>query len=202
MRLKRDVSKLRVLDCKDHVLRFVRAAYGNSERPRVEREGMETKNGARDDAERAESTGNELWKIVAGNIFYDFAPAGGERAIRKCNGNPDDEVAERAKAQAERATVVSREDAADRGFLRPKRIECETLAMVRERFLQGLNGAPSFDGDREVGPGVFNNAVESRSGENDVGARRRIAPAKFGAASTRNYHKASLVCEAECVCEL
>src|SRR5215472_8214179 len=172
MRLKRDMGKLRVLDCKDHVLRFVRAAYGNSERPRIEREGMEPKNGARDDAECAKSACDEFGKVVTGDVFDHLAAAGGECAIRKCNGNPDDEVAERAEAEAKRTAVIGGEDAADRRFLRPKRIECETLAVVRERFLQGLNGAPSFDGDGEVRPSVFNDAIESRSGEDQIGARR------------------------------
>ena len=74
-------------------------AAGDGKRLRVSRERMETEHGARDDRERAESTSDEFGEIVAGDIFYDFAAAGGECAIGKCEGDADDQVSERAEAK-------------------------------------------------------------------------------------------------------
>src|SRR5215472_10031689 len=202
MRLKRDMGKLRVLDCKDHVLRFVRAAYGNSERPRIEREGMEPKNGARDDAECAKSACDEFGKVVTGDVFDHLAAAGGERAIRKCNGNPDDEVAERAKAQTKRTAIICRENAADGCSFWPERIESEALAVLGKRFLQSLNHAAGFDGDGEVGPGVFEDVVQARGRNNDIGPRGRITPAEFRSATARDSTESGNVGKAERVSQL
>src|SRR5260370_17419135 len=111
---------------------------------------MEAEDGTRDDTESAKGPGDELGKIVAGDVFYNFAAAACERAVGKSNGDTDDEVAERAETKAQCAAVVSAEHAADGGLFRPQRIKRQTLAMLPERFLQSLNGAAGFDGYGEI----------------------------------------------------
>ncbi len=96
---------------------------------------MKSKDGARDYRERPESAGDELGKIVARDIFYDFAAAGSERAIGKCERDADDQVAKRAEAKTQRAAVIRRENAADGGLRRPERIERKSLAVLSERGL-------------------------------------------------------------------
>src|SRR5712692_10452287 len=113
---------------------------------------MKAEDGASDDAERAESAGDEFREVVTGDVFDDFAAAGGERAIGKSDGHADDEVAERAETEAECAAVIGGEDAANGGFLRPERIEGEALAALGESFLERLKSATGFDGDGKVGP--------------------------------------------------
>src|SRR5437588_6821234 len=98
-------------------------------------EGMKTKDSARDDPNSAQSAGDEFGKIVARDVFDDFAAAASKRAVGERNGHADDEVAQRAEAQPKRATVVRGEDSANRCSFRPQRIECKTLAVLRERFL-------------------------------------------------------------------
>jgi hypothetical protein len=60
---------------------------------------MQSKDGASDDTERSERTRNELWQIITSDVFHDFAATAGKRAIRKGDGDANDEVAERAKAE-------------------------------------------------------------------------------------------------------
>ena len=67
---------------------------------------MDAEDGSGDDTERAESASGELGKIVAGDIFYDFAAAGGESAIGESDGHADDEIAERAESKTECAAVL------------------------------------------------------------------------------------------------
>ena len=44
---------------------------------------MEAENGARDNRESSESAGDEFGEIVARDIFYNLAAAGGEGAVNK-----------------------------------------------------------------------------------------------------------------------
>src|SRR5215831_5844096 len=130
---------------------------------------MKAENRASNDTESAQSSSHQFRQVVACNVFDDFAATGSERAIGKGNGDADDEVAKRSKAETKRAAVVRGQDASDRRFFRPKRIKSEALTMLRERFLQRLNGAPGFDSHREVGPSVFENSVEPARREDEIG---------------------------------
>src|SRR5215472_6791199 len=163
VRLERDVSELRVLDGEDQLLRLFGIGRGHGKGTRVARERMKAEDGLRDHTESAEGAGDELGKVVASDVLDDFPAAPGERAVGERDSNADDEVTKRAEAQAKGAAVVGREDAANGGSFGPQRIESEALAVLGEGFLQSLNGAASFDGDSEVGPGVFQDAVHSRS---------------------------------------
>ena len=123
---------------------------------------MQAEDGAGNHAQRADGAGDEFGEIVARNIFDYFAATPGECAIGKSDGDADDEVAQRAEAKAKRAAVIGGEDPADGGFLWPKRIEREALAVLSKSLLQSMNRAARFGGDREVGPSVFQNSVEAR----------------------------------------
>jgi len=112
MGLQSGVGELRILDGKDELLRLFGIGSGNGEGTRVVRERMKAEDGAGDDAERAESTGDEFGEVVTGDVFDDFAAARSEGAIGKGDGNADDEVAEGAETETERAAVVGGEDAA------------------------------------------------------------------------------------------
>src|SRR6266487_4439008 len=92
---------------------------------------VETEDGTSDDAERAKSSCNELLEVVTGDVLHDFTAAAGERAVGESNGDPDDEVAQRAEAQSERAAVVRGEHTADGSFFRPEGIEGKPLAVLR-----------------------------------------------------------------------
>ena len=99
---------------------------------------MQAENGAGDDAERAKSAGDEFRQVVAGDIFHDFAAAAGQGAVGKCDGDADDQVAEGAEAQTQRAAVVGGENAADGGAFGPQAVEGEALAVLRERLLAAI----------------------------------------------------------------
>src|SRR6266480_1293778 len=145
------MSKFGILDGKNDLLCFPRIADGNGERTAMARQGMQAKDCAGDDAKRAERAGDEFWKIVARNILDDFAAA--------------DEVAQRSKAESQRAAVVAGKHAANGGFLRPQRIDGKALAVLGERLLQSLDRAACFHRDGEVAPGVFDDAAQARCGK-------------------------------------
>src|SRR5579859_8099072 len=162
---------------------------------------MKTEYGARDDAQSAESAGDKFREIIAGHVLDDFSAAAGKRAIGKSDGDADDEVPQGAEAKTKRAAVVGGEDASDSGFFRPQRIERKELAVLGEGLLQLLDGATSFDNHGEVGPGVFENLVESRRGKNEISTRGRIAPTNFGTAATRNHRETGFVGDTKGICE-
>src|SRR6266581_4556437 len=158
---------------------------------------MKAEDGAGYDAERAKGAGDKFGEVVAGNVLDDFAAAGGERAVGKSDRDADDEVAERAETETKRAAVVGRKDAADGCSFRPERIEGEALAVLSEGFLQSLKGAAGFDDDGEVGPGVFEDAIQARRGKDEMDVRGRIAPSEFCAAAARDDDEFGFVGEAE-----
>ena len=69
--------------------------------------------------------------------------------------------------------------------------------MLRQRRLQSLQGATGLHGHRQVGPGVFDDAVESRRGQDQVRAFRRISPVHLRAAATGNYAYSDVVRQGE-----
>src|SRR5205823_11820562 len=143
---------------------------------RLEGMGSQTESGAGNDSESADCDGDELRQIVIRDIFDDFGAARGERAVRKRYGHSNDQVTQGAKAQTKRAAVVGGQNAADGGFFGPQWINSQALAVLRERLLQSLNRAAGFHGDCEVGPGVLEDAVQTRGRQDKVGACGRIAP--------------------------
>src|SRR5260370_23434069 len=138
MRLKKGMSEFRILNREDQFLRLFHIHCRNAEGMRIERKRMEAEDGTRDDTESAKGPGDELGKIVAGDVFYNFAAAACERAVGESNGDTDDEVAERAETKPQCAAVDSAEHAAAGGLFRPQRIKRHTLDMPPERFLQSL----------------------------------------------------------------
>ena len=127
---------------------------------------MQAKNGAGDHAESAEGAGGQLGQIVASDVLDDFAATAGKRAIRQCERDADDQVAQCAKTQAQCAAVIGGKDAADGGFFRPKRIKRETLAVLRQNILQPFDGASCFDRDGEIGPSMLDDSVQPRRRQN------------------------------------
>src|SRR5439155_26426585 len=97
------MNKFGILDGKNDLLCFPRIADGNGERTAMARQGMQAKDCAGGDAKRAESAGDEFWKIVARNILEDFGAAGGERAGSLSCGDADGEGAQCSKGESERA---------------------------------------------------------------------------------------------------
>lgn len=69
--------------------------------------------------------------------------------------------------------------------------------MLGESFLQSLKRATCFDRDSEVGPRMFDDAIQSRAGENKIRAHGRVAPTEFGAATSRNDNEFCFVGEAK-----
>jgi hypothetical protein len=195
--LESGVSELGILNGQDEALSFGGVLREAGKSTRRLRKRMKTEDGASDYAESSESPGDEFGEIVAGDIFYNFAAAGGESAVWERDGDADDEIAERAETQAECAGIVCGENAADGGGPGPERVDGETLVMDGESVLKSLNGAASFDGDGEIGPGMLDDFVEARGGENEVGAGGRIAPGEFGAAATRDHGEIFLVGESK-----
>ena len=121
---------------------------------------MQPEDGASDDAERAQRSRGQFRQVVSSDVFYHFAPAACERAIGKSNGDTDDEVAECAEAKAQCAAVVGGENATDGRLFRPQRIKRQTLAVLRKRFLQSLNGAAGFDSYSATRATELHDAVE------------------------------------------
>lgn len=156
-------------------------------------QGMQTENRADDYSEGAERAGREFRKIVAGNIFDDFAAAAGEGSIGKSQSNADQKIAKSTEADAQDTAVVGGKDAADGGTFGPKGVECETLAVVGERLLQGVKRTTGFDGYGEIGPDVFKNTMKTGSRENQVGTLGRISPIELGAPTTRGDCEAGFI---------
>lgn len=156
---------------------------------------MEPEDGAGDNAESTEGAGQQFGEVVAGDVFHDFTPAAGERAVRKSHGGADDEIAQGPEAETENAAIVGGEDASDRSAFGPQRINGEALPMLRESGLQSGNGATSLDADSEIGPGVFNDLIEARRGKDEVSALGRIAPTELGAPAAWNDGEASVIGE-------
>ena len=147
---------------------------------------MEAEHRLRDDRERAERSRGELRQVVARDVLDHLAAALRERAVGQCQRDPDDQVAERAEARHERPVVARGEDPADRGALRPERVEGEALPVLGQRRLQPRDAAPRLHGRRQIGPGVLQYAIESRRGQDEVGAARRPAPIELRAAPARD----------------
>src|SRR6266581_3728027 len=130
------MCEFRVLDGVHEPLCLIDVRGRDGERHGVAWKRVETEDGASDNAERAKSSCDELREVVTCDVLHDLAAAAGERAVWQGNGNADDEVAQRAEAQSERAAVVRGEHTADGGFFRPQRIKRQPLAMLRQSLLQ------------------------------------------------------------------
>ena len=89
------------------------------ERARVPLDRMQAEVDFGDDAQSAEAAGHELVQIVAGDIFHDLAAGLCDRAVGKDQGHADDEIAQAAVLQSQRAAVVGGDDTADGGALGP-----------------------------------------------------------------------------------
>src|SRR5258708_29105732 len=122
--------------------------------------GMQAKDGAGYYSERSEGARNQFRQIVARDIFHHFAAAAGERSIRKSDGNADDEVAERAEAQPQRAAVVGGENAADGCAFGPQAVEGQPLAMLLQRMLQRFHSASALAANCHIRPGMFDDSIE------------------------------------------
>src|SRR5438128_12593624 len=107
MRLKRGVREFRILNRKHKLLHLYGVGGGNGKRAPVPGTWVETKHGARYDAQRAERAGYELRKIIPRHVFYDFAAAAGEGSVRKRNRDSDNQIAQRAKTQTQCAAVTA-----------------------------------------------------------------------------------------------
>lgn len=195
--LQSGVSELGILDGKEEALGFGGVASETGKSARGLRKRMKAKDGAGDDPKSTEGAGDKFGKIVAGDVFYDFTAAGGESAVGERDGDADDEIAEGAEAKTKRAGVVGGKDAADSGGFGPERVDGEALIVAGESGLEFPNRAAGFDGDGQVGPGVFEDFVEAGGGEDDVGARGRMAPGEFGAAAAWDDGEAGIVGEAD-----
>ncbi len=80
---------------------------------------MQPEVGASDNAQRAQRSSDQFRQIVPCDIFYHFAAARSQRAVRQRNRHTDDQIAQRAKPNTQRAAVIRRKDSADGGSLGP-----------------------------------------------------------------------------------
>src|SRR5258707_61916 len=131
------------------------------------RKGMQAKDGAGDYSERSKGARNQFRQIVAGDIFHHFAAAAGERSIRKSDGNADDEVAERAEAQPQRAAVATRrlsEPGTARRFSSKVLVFSMAVEIMHCLSSVALGNAGGFQGMRDVLPRFF--AAQSWSRKN------------------------------------
>ena len=160
---------------------IVRVSFGS---------GWRRKDGAGDDAERAERAGGQFRQIVARNVLDDFAAAAGQRAVGQGQRHADDQVAQRAEAKAQRAAVVRGKHAANGGAARPQSDRARGAVRVCARVsCRCCIVQPASTRDREIGPGMLDDCVEARGGQNDVGALRRIAPGQFCASAARELRR-------------
>src|SRR5689334_20645452 len=97
------MGELGILDGGHEALSAFGVGGRNRKRAAIAWEGMKAKDRDGDHAESAEGAGDQFGQVVACNVFDDFAAATGERALRKSDGDPDDEVAESAKAKTKSA---------------------------------------------------------------------------------------------------
>src|SRR5258708_32898685 len=164
--------------------------------------GMQAKDGAGYYSERSEGARNQFRQIVARDIFHHFAAAAGQRAIRKSDGNADDEVPERAEAQPQRAAVVGGENAADGCAFAPHAVEGQPLAMLRQRTLQRLQSAAGLGGNCQIRPGMVDGSIEPSGRKDKIHFFWRISPVEFCGASTRDNGHSGFIRQGERACQL
>ena len=122
------------------------------------RDRVQAENRLGDDSQGAQRSRRQLGQVIAGDVFHHLAAALGERAIRQSQGDPDDQVAQRAETDPERAAVIRGQNPSYGCFLGPKRIERQSLAVLRQSLLQLPQRATGFDGGRHVAPRMFHDA--------------------------------------------
>src|SRR5215471_9127992 len=191
------MGELGILDSQHKSLCVLQVGGRNRKRAGMARSRMEAEDRASDNSKRAQGSGDEFREVVAGNVFDDFAAARGQCAVSKGDSDADDEVPQRAEAETKRAAIIYGEDAANGCAFRPQGIDGKALAVLRQRLLQSSNGAAGFNDDRKVSPGVFKDFVETSGGENEISARRTIAPTKFCCTTTWNDGESRFVGEAK-----
>src|SRR5712692_755921 len=89
--LERGVRELGILHCVQYLLRFFESVCRDRKCSGDFGEGMDTEDGASDDAERAKSARRKFLQIVAGDVFHYFAAAGSEGAVGKRQRHADDQ---------------------------------------------------------------------------------------------------------------
>ena len=111
----------------------------------------------------------------------------GEGAVRIGDARADDQVARGAEREAQRTAGISGDDAAyGRGRLE-RRIEGETLALFAEDALELAVAHAGFDGDRQVGGFVLDDAVETTGVQREVHPTRRHTEVELRSATDRRH---------------
>src|SRR5579885_2940471 len=163
---------------------------------------MQAKHGARDDAECAERAGHQFGQVIARYILHHFAAAGGQSAVGQRNGDADDQVPQRTKAEPESAGVVSRKNASHSRRFRPEHVNGEPLVMDGKSCLQAGDCHSGFDRYGQVRPGVLDDLIEAAGGEDHIRALRRMTPAQLGASAARDNGKAGAIRLPQGCCQL
>ena len=112
-------------------------------------------------AERPERSREQFGKVVSRNVFHHASSASGDGSVREHCGDPEDEIAHAAKANAQRAAVVRRDHAADRAAIRPQRIDRKVLLLFRNSLCKVQRWSHRFDRDRHVLPSVVDNLADA-----------------------------------------
>ena len=137
---------------------------------------MQPERHLRDHAQRAERSGHQLGQVVARDVLHHLAAALGNRAIGQHHRHADDQVAQAAIPQPQRAAIIRRENSAHRRLLRPQRIERDVLAMLRRARAASSPRCAGLDRHRQVRPAMLEHALQPRCSQHQV-REHRIAPA-------------------------
>ena len=138
---------------------------GGDERRGFFRQRFDLERQLRDDAERAERTGEQLAEVVAGDVLHDAAAALERDAAAVDGVDADHVVAHRAVAEPARAGPVRGHDAAERGLGRAGHVDRQLLPLGGERGGKVGHADAGFDDDRHVARRVVDDAVELREVE-------------------------------------
>src|SRR6266699_5293388 len=124
-----------------------------------------------DHTERAERSMVQLHQVVTAHVLYHPPTSGRKVSVRKCDTNPDQEVASGTEALSKGACPARSEQAADGVAGRVERIERQELAGFAELRLKRLQRDARLDAHDHVGLRGLEHAVEPSRVQLDIAAR-------------------------------
>ena len=115
-----------------------------------------------DDPESAEAADLELGQIVARDVLDHLAARLHQPTVAGRDRAPEEVIAHRAEAVAQRACRRTRHDGAEGPFRTARRIEREPHALVRELPTKGLERGARLDRRDQIGRAHREDLVQAR----------------------------------------
>ncbi len=145
-------------------------SIGETQSAAFARNWMQPKNRLRDDTQSPKRSCSQLGQVISGDVLHDLAAALRESAVGQSQRDADNQIAQTSEANAQRPTIIGRENPSDRRLLRPQWVKRQSLTMLGQRSLKFLERTSSFDRRRHVAPCMFHDTVQPTGGKNQLAA--------------------------------